>query len=304
MWRYNLSQQIKAVVMDSGRPINNALVELLDANENVLFSARTNNDGEAYMFVDFVSSHQGTPAFVRATSASSQALEFSTSTKYEFDLPGVSTSQKMLDLMFVIDVTGSMGDELEYLKVELTDIIRQVNETHANINIRLSVLVYRDVCIPCCDFTVRTSPFTTDIDSQIRFLEMQYADGGGDWEEAVEIALAEALEQDWRDDAYAKLMFLVLDAPPHNRDYIRDEMHRVTMLSANMGIRIIPVAASGIDTVTEFLMRALSAATGGTYVFITGHSGIGYGHIEPTIGDHEIQLLNELLVNVINRYLE
>jgi hypothetical protein len=300
-WNFNLSRQVRAVVTEDGRAINGAQVELLDANGNVLFAAMTNNFGVAYLFVDFVPSAEGNPAHIRATSATSETQVFNaTQTSYEFSLQSLPAPQG-LDLMFVIDVTGSMGDELEYLKVELTDIIQQVNDTHANLDIRLSIIVYRDVC---CDFVVRTSPFTRDINSQVRFLEAQYAAGGGDWEEAVEQALAEALEQEWRDNSAARLMFLVLDAPPHNRPEIRDEMHRVTTLSAEKGVRIIPVAASGIDTITEFLLRALSAATGGTYVFITGDSGIGHGHIDPTIGEHDVRLLNELLVEVINRYLE
>ncbi|MCL2416300.1 MAG: hypothetical protein FWD01_05745, partial [Defluviitaleaceae bacterium] len=173
---------------------------------------------------------------------------------------------------------------------------------HANVDIRLSIIVYRDVGD---DYVVRSSYFTRDIESQISFLKDQYAAGGGDWEEAVDQALAEALEvHQWNDDATARLMFLVLDAPPHNIPRVINEMHRLTMLSADMGVRIIPVASSGIDTVTEFLLRTLSAATGGNYVFITEHSGIGSGHIEPTIGDHDIELLNELIIRIIGSYLE
>jgi hypothetical protein len=69
-----------------------------------------------------------------------------------------------------------------------------------------------------------------------------------------------------------------------------------------MGVRIIPIASSGIDKVTEFLLRSLSMATGGTYVFLTDHSGVGDAHIEPTIGPYEVELLNELIIRVINEY--
>ena len=48
-----------------------------------------------------------------------------------------------LDLMFMIDTTGSMGDELEYLKIELGDVIKRVaKETGVEIN--TSVNFYRD----------------------------------------------------------------------------------------------------------------------------------------------------------------
>lgn len=44
--------------------------------------------------------------------------------------------------------------------------------------------------------------------------------------------------------------------------------------------------------------------TDGTYVFITNHSGIGNEHIEPTIGEYQVELLNELIVRLIGEYTE
>ena len=76
------------------------------------------------------------------------------------------------------------------------------------------------------------------------------------------------------------------------------------MRAASKGIRIIPVASSGVDKDTEFLMRLLGITTGGTYVFLTDHSGIGDSHIEPTVGPHDIHFLNDLLVKIITRYTE
>lgn len=51
---------------------------------------------------------------------------------------------------------------------------------------------------------------------------------------------------------------------------------------AKNGIKIIPVAASGVDKDTEFMLRFFEVATGGTYVFITNDSGIGNDHIDAT----------------------
>ncbi|MBQ4165009.1 MAG: hypothetical protein IJD85_01645, partial [Oscillospiraceae bacterium] len=70
------------------------------------------------------------------------------------------------------------------------------------------------------------------------------------------------------------------------------------------GIRIIPVASSGIDKTTEYLLRTMAFRTGGTYTFLTDDSGIGGGHIEPTIGDYEVEKLNDLMVRVIGEYLQ
>jgi len=74
--------------------------------------------------------------------------------------------------------------------------------------------------------------------------------------------------------------------------------------AATNGIKIIPITASGINKETEFLMRFSAIATNGTYVFITDHSGIGNDHLEPTVGDYEVEFLNNLMVRLINENLE
>ena len=51
-------------------------------------------------------------------------------------------------------------------------------------------------------------------------------------------------------------------------------------------------------------MRYFAIATNGTYVFITNDSGIGNDHIEPTVGEYEVEFLNNLLVRLINKYAQ
>ena len=99
-------------------------------------------------------------------------------------------------------------------------------------------------------------------------------------------------------------MFFVLDAPPHNdRKGTPERIYENVLLAAEQGIRIIPVASSGVNTETELIMRSLAAITGGTYVFLTNDSGIGGDHLEPTIGDYEVEKLNDLMVDLITKYL-
>ncbi len=71
-----------------------------------------------------------------------------------------------------------------------------------------------------------------------------------------------------------------------------------------MGVRIIPVASSGVNKDTEYLLRTLAVTTGGSYVFLTDDSGIGNEHIKPDTGAYDVKLLNELLVEVILRYTQ
>ncbi len=70
------------------------------------------------------------------------------------------------------------------------------------------------------------------------------------------------------------------------------------------GIRIIPIASSGVDKETEFLLRFMAINTNGTYTFLTNHSGIGNSHITPTIGQYQVEQLNDLMVRLIDEYVE
>jgi hypothetical protein len=51
-------------------------------------------------------------------------------------------------------------------------------------------------------------------------------------------------------------------------------------------------------------MRFFSITTNGTYVFITNHSGVGNSHLEPSVGEYQVEFLNDLMVRLINKYAE
>ena len=95
---------------------------------------------------------------------------------------------------------------------------------------------------------------------------------------------------------------MLLDAPAHHNADVIASLQKSIAKYAARGIRLIPVAASGVDKNTEFMLRFFSAATCGTYVFITNHSGIGNDHIEATVGDYEVESLNELIARLIVKY--
>ena len=98
---------------------------------------------------------------------------------------------------------------------------------------------------------------------------------------------------------------MILDAPPHSEAEIagiNNDMTSYVKSMSEKGIRFIPLASSGVNTETEFLLRSWAVMTGGTYTFLTDHSGIGNSHLEPTIGDYEVEKLNDLMVRIIKEY--
>ena len=214
---------------------------------------------------------------------------------------GQNTSNKV-ELSFIVDATGSMGDELEFLKDDLRSVIEDVQSQNNSLDISTSAVFYRD---EGDEYVTRDSDFTNDLSRTIDFINNQSAGGGGDYPEAVHSGMTKAINNfDWSEDAITKIAFLILDAPPHHKPQVINDIKVSIREAAEKGIKIIPITASGIQKDTELLMRYLSIATNSTYVFITNDSGIGNDHITATVGDYEVEFLNDLMVRLITKYSE
>lgn len=295
-WRISYDNRIAVKVTANGKPLEGARVSC----DSAVCSAVTDNKGVAYLFYTAINGPTE-PITVSYGNATKQLDGIINNASVECELSDVTpTAEKTLDFMIMCDTTGSMGDELNYLKMELDDIITRVKNDNANIPIRLSVNFYRD---EGDDYVVRENPFTTDIDAACRALAAESAAGGGDTPEAVHTALESALNNHSWDENSVKIMFIVLDAPPHDDPQIIDSVNKLIKQAAEMGVRIIPIASSGIDKGTEYLLRTMAFTTGGTYTFLTNDSGIGGSHIEPTVGAYNVEKLNDMMVRIVNGYL-
>lgn len=297
-WRTGMQYRAAVTVSDSsGSPVSDVKVTGMG------YSAVTDNKGRAYLFFDDEQLVNGPSEFNVTYSGKTQSFSVIVNGDcgLEFTLDSaVKPAAKTLDLMIMCDTTGSMGDELEYLKAELEDVVTRIRKDNANIPTRISVNFYRD---EGDEYVVREYPFTTDLDAAVNAIAEQSANGGGDTPEAVHTALRSAVSHDWDEDS-VKVMFLVLDAPPHEDPQIIDEVVKCTKDAAEKGVRVVPVAASGVDKSCEYLLRSMAAMTGGTYTFLTDDSGIGYGHMEPTVGSYDVEKLNDMMVRIVSGYLE
>ena len=297
LWEITAENRCEISVTANGEPVEGAKVS---ANAEGITAAVTDNRGKAYLFFENADTTGEITVQYGGNEYSQPFDKAAGSIDFELSDTDIKSS-KALDLMLMIDTTGSMWDELAYLQAELEDVITQVKNDNGNIPVRVSVNFYRD---EYDDYIIREFEFTEDINSVIDTIRAQNAEGGGDTPEAVHTALASAVkEHEWNDNA-TKLMFFVLDAPPHDDSQIIGQVNSLVSDAAEEGIRIIPVASSGIDKSTEYLLRTMAFSTGGTYTFLTNDSGIGGDHIEPTIGEYEVEKLNVMMVRIINSYLE
>jgi hypothetical protein len=201
-----------------------------------------------------------------------------------------------LDIALVIDTTGSMGDEIQYLKVEFMTIASTIAASHPNSEQRWSLVVYRDFDD---DYVVRSFDFESTLTTFRNNLGAQSAQGGGDFPEAPDRALSALTELGWRDDdATARLAFWVADAPNHPDR--AESMATAIRDVASLGIHVYPVASSGIDELTELTMRSTAELTGGRYLFLTDDSGVGGAHKEPTLPCYFVTKLDAAIVRMVD----
>jgi len=208
--------------------------------------------------------------------------------------------RRALDLGFLVDATGSMGDEMAFLQSELKDIVRRVRAIEPDLDIRMSVVFYRDRGDA---FITKSLPFTRNADEAVSFISGTTADGGGDYPEDMNAGLEAMMRQHWSREAVPQMLFLLADAPPQQYPGEDYTYHEAIQDAAANGIAIYPVAASGVDKPTEFLFRAMAAMTGGKYVFLTDDSGVGNSHEEPDITGYTVEKLNDLMVREIRSYV-
>jgi len=286
---FNLQNRIK-VTVDKGL---SGKVKLI-SNEEIIYEATIDKSGNAYLFNN---SNQECDLIIEGNGKKYTFNNIKTDIDLKGQLNELRDEHKdIIELMFVIDATGSMGDEINYLKAEIKDVITEVKNNNANSVIYLAIMMYRDADDT---YITKYSDFTTDIDFQQEFLKEQVADGGGDYEEAVTVALNEAINKKWSNDDSTKIIVHVADAPAHDDD-IKD-LIKINKEMSKKGIRVITVASSGVDKKTEYFMRTECIMTGGVYGFLTNDSGIGNNHIEATTKDpKEVEYLNSMLIRLIN----
>jgi von Willebrand factor type A domain len=179
-----------------------------------------------------------------------------------------ATAPQLIDVVFALDTTGSMGGLLDGAKRTIFSIASHIKQTNSNASLRIGVIAYRDLHE---DYVTRVFPMTEDIDAVFADLTQLTAGGGGDMPEHVNQALVDALAMPWRDQA-AKMVFLVGDAPPGPRSDAPD----TATLAAQAGARQITIntVRCGGNDQTEQVWRQIAALAGGEYSSIAQDGGV------------------------------
>ena len=121
----------------------------------------------------------------------------------------------LLEVCFLCDCTGSMGCFIQKAKQTIYKMIVDLKEMNKKAKIRISFVAYLDHSDQWITDTMR---FTESQQNINRFIDELYAQGGGDYPEAVIDGLFAARHLDWNPTA-AKILIHILDAPPHGTEF-------------------------------------------------------------------------------------
>jgi uncharacterized protein YegL len=169
-----------------------------------------------------------------------------------------------LDVVFLIDTTGSMGGELGEVKDRVRQLSDALRQERGQERVRIGVVAYRDKGDA---YVTKRSLLESDVEVSFRFLAALTADGGGDGPEDVLSGLAAAIrDMNWdKSDEVEREVFLIGDAPPHldyaghvKPEQLLDEAQRARIVVHALGCRSLPT--NGV----EFFQR-VAYATEGTY---------------------------------------
>jgi Mg-chelatase subunit ChlD len=166
----------------------------------------------------------------------------------------LSNEKPRVDVVFVLDTTGSMGGLIQAAKEKIWSIASTMSRAQPAPEIRMGLVAYRDRGDA---YVTRLVDLSTDLDAMYATLMDFQAAGGGDTPESVNQALYDAVHKiSWSQDPGAyRVVFLVGDAPPH-MDYRDDVKFPNTLAAAKeMGIVVNTVQCGHVGVTTEKWQR-------------------------------------------------
>jgi hypothetical protein len=169
-WKfYNNNRVSVKVLTENGSPLNNAVVEL-KRNLTTIFIARTDNFGKAELWVDLFQKSESVD-YSTISIAVNGNLEQRSIIPYSQGINEIIVESQQpedrIEIALVVDATGSMGDELEYIKTELVNVIQRVKNNNQQSVIYTSAVFYRD---EGDEYVTRVSNFSNDISVTSNFI--------------------------------------------------------------------------------------------------------------------------------------
>jgi Mg-chelatase subunit ChlD len=214
--------------------------------------------------------------------------------------------EKTLDLVFVMDCTGSMGQYIDAAKKNIESIVTRIIQSESA-DVRFGLVAYRDHPPQESTYVTQVFDFVTNTTAMTANLNTLSAQGGGDGPEAVTAGLQAAKVLAYREDA-AKVVVLIADAPPHGLGEAGDGFPNgdpdgldplvIAREMSNLGIAVYTVGCEPALSHYRFakaFMISLSQLTGGKAVCLASAGLLADVILGGAIEEMDIQMLSNQL---------
>jgi Mg-chelatase subunit ChlD len=271
-YAYDISERIHLILEDKdGKSLPNVAIKIFDRNESrLLDEGKTYADGSYFFYPSEVAAKDKTFNVGYTVDNIYQTIVVKRhgprKITIQADKPRKLSDRTPVDIVFILDTTGSMGEEIKRLIATIDLIHMNLSALSNQTLIRFGLVLYRDK-----DDKYRTQvvPLTADIDAFRGALEQVKAGGGGDTPEDLQAALFKAMRHvEWNEDGL-RLGFVITDASAH-----LDYGQRYTYISAALeakkkGIKLFTVGTGGLGISGEYMLRQISQLTYAKYLFLT-----------------------------------
>jgi uncharacterized protein YegL len=179
------------------------------------------------------------------------------------EYPAPLTDAAKIEVVFVLDTTGSMSGLIDAAKEKIWSIASSLAQAESAPEIRMGLVAYRD---RGDSYITRVTGLSSDLDSLYATLMDFDAAGGGDTPESVNKALHDALRKiTWSQDHNTyQAIFLVGDAPPHS-DYQDERQYPQIIAEAKARGIVVNAIQAGASHATSREWQRIAALGAGEY---------------------------------------
>lgn len=245
------------------------------------------------------------PLFIFAALATTPFLAHAQNSQNLEQIPARQTfrvpDKPRMELVFVIDTTGSMGGLIEGAKSKIWSIVNEIVTAKPQPEIRIGFVAYRDKGDA---YVTQVHPLTDDLDAAFSTLQTFKADGGGDTPEHVSAGLHDAVSTlQWKkggstESALYQVIFLVGDCPPHT-DYDDGLDYKIEADKAAARGIFVNAIRCGQNAQTETVWLDIAKRGQGNY-FTLAQSG-GVVNVPTPFDDKMVKLGADLEMTTIAR---
>lgn len=284
----NVSERIVLKVTDREKlPIPNAVVKVY-GDGNLLFQGKTYSDGTCPFFPSEFSSGIGAYRVKLSHNQHEKEVTVNRRARREvdirWDVPRAIGERVPLDILFILDTTGSMGEEIERLKRTIEIINLNLATMKARPLVRFGMVLYRD---RRDEYVTKVIPLTENLAQFQQKLDEVEADGGGDYPEDLQAALDDAMHRINWSERGVRMAFIVTDASVH-LDYGQSYTYVSAAKDARKkAVKVFSVGTGGLSIDGEYVLRQISQYTLGKFIFLTyGEKGESEGGREGSVSHH------------------